>query len=165
MILAVEYTDLHVAEVGLTYATGHAVGLDLVAARNPNGGDGAWCLPVDGKVSIDCGIKIVIPDGYEGEIRMRSGHGFKQDLTCHNGTIDPDYRGPIKVRVRNESDRVQRIEWGERFAQLILHPVLKVEVIPVTNVVEYAASERGEGGFGSTGKGFLHDRDTHHSSH
>ncbi len=99
---------------------------------------------------IPTGLYVEIPDGYEIQVRPRSGMALKKGITLLNspGTIDSDYRGEIKVIVINLSQEEQVIEDGERIAQLVLSPVAKIEWKPVDKLSE---SERGSGGFGHTG--------------
>lgn len=100
---------------------------------------------------VPTGLFVEIPLGYEIQIRPRSGLAIKQGITCLNtpGTIDADYRGEIKVILINLSAEPQTIMPGDRIAQMILQ---KVEQIQWVQVNELGSSERGAGGFGSTGK-------------
>jgi len=100
---------------------------------------------------VPTGLFVEIPLGYEIQIRPRSGLAIKQGITCLNtpGTIDADYRGEIKVILINLSAEPQTIMPGDRIAQMILQ---KVEQIQWVQVDELGSSERGAGGFGSTGK-------------
>ena len=100
---------------------------------------------------VPTGLFVEIPLGYEIQIRPRSGLAIKQGITCLNtpGTIDADYRGEIKVILINLSAKPQTIMPGDRIAQMILQ---KVEQIQWVQVNELGSSERGAGGFGSTGK-------------
>jgi dUTP pyrophosphatase len=100
---------------------------------------------------VPTGIFMAIPQGYEVQVRPRSGLAFKQGITCLNtpGTIDADYRGEIKVILINLSDQEQVIHHGDRIAQLV---VQKVEQAEWTTVQELEATERNAGGFGQTGK-------------
>ena len=100
---------------------------------------------------VPTGLFIEIPAGYEAQVRPRSGLAVKQGITCLNtpGTIDADYRGEIKVILINLSNETQVIQPGDRIAQLVFQ---KVEKIQLVEVVEIAATQRGEGGFGHTGK-------------
>ncbi len=99
---------------------------------------------------IPTGLYVEIPDGYEIQVRPRSGMAPKKGITLLNtpGTIDSDYRGEIKIIVINLSQEEQVIEDGERIAQLVLCPVARIEWVPVE---ELADSDRGKGGFGHTG--------------
>lgn len=99
---------------------------------------------------VPTGLFIEIPFGYEGQVRPRSGLALKKGLTCINspGTIDSDYRGELKVILVNLSTEPQTIENGERIAQLVL---AKHEHIAWVSTAELSDSDRGTGGFGSTG--------------
>ncbi len=99
---------------------------------------------------IPTGISVEIPYGYEGQVRPRSGLSLRRGLTCVNavGTIDSDYRGELRVPIINLSPEPQTIEPGERIAQLVL---AKHGIIAWVEVDTLDDSERGAGGFGSTG--------------
>jgi len=128
------------------YETLHAAGMDLRAAI---------AVPISLKPLerhlIPTGLFIEIPEGYEAQIRPRSGLAFKQGITCLNtpGTIDADYRGEIKVLLVNLSSEDVIIEDGMRIAQMVVAKHEKVEWVQTNSLEE---SARGEGGFGSTGK-------------
>jgi dUTP pyrophosphatase len=100
---------------------------------------------------ISTGIFIELPEGYEAQVRPRSGLAIKQGITCLNtpGTIDSDYRGEIKVILVNLSADEQVIHNGDRIAQMVIQKVEKAQWIPADNIAE---TERNEGGFGHTGK-------------
>jgi len=100
---------------------------------------------------IPTGLFIELPDGYEGQVRPRSGMANKQGITCLNspGTVDSDYRGEIKIILINLSDSDQTIHHGDRIAQLI---IARVEKANWELVQQLNNSTRGEGGFGHTGK-------------
>ncbi|MDP3392447.1 dUTP diphosphatase [Sediminibacterium sp.] len=100
---------------------------------------------------VPTGLFVEIPLGYEIQIRPRSGLAIKQGITCLNspGTIDADYRGEIKVILINLSNEPQTINPGDRIAQMVVQKVELVQWLPVSELNE---SERGSGGFGSTGK-------------
>jgi dUTP pyrophosphatase len=97
------------------------------------------------------GFAIAIPDGYEIQVRPRSGLALKHGITCLNtpGTIDSDYRGEVKVILANLGDQPFEILRGERIAQLVPAPVLRARF---EEVADLGATERGSGGFGSTGR-------------
>ena len=103
------------------------------------------------RVLVPTGLFVEIPEGFEAQIRPRSGLAIKQGITCLNtpGTIDADYRGEIKVILINLSVEEQIIHTGDRIAQMIIQKVEKIEWI---NTEELQGTERGEGGFGHTGK-------------
>lgn len=100
---------------------------------------------------VPTGLLIALPDGYEAQVRPRSGMAIKQGLTCLNspGTVDSDYRGEIKVVLINLSGEEQHIQPGDRIAQLVIQPVEKAVWLPVEVLDE---TTRSSGGFGSTGK-------------
>lgn len=99
---------------------------------------------------VPTGLHIALPEGYEAQIRPRSGLAVKQGITCLNtpGTIDSDYRGELKVILINLSAENQTIKNGDRIAQMIIS---KYERIQWSQVDQLVVSERGEAGFGSTG--------------
>lgn len=126
-------------------ATAGAAGVDLISAEE------ASIAP--GQVhAVATGIAIAIPEGFEGQVRPRSGLAFKHGVTVLNapGTIDADYRGEIKVILINHGAEPFRIARGDRIAQLIVAPVTRVRFERVEALSE---TERGHGGFGSTGLG------------
>lgn len=101
--------------------------------------------------AIPTGLYIELPNGFEAQIRPRSGLALKQGLTVLNtpGTVDSDYRGEIKVIMINHSDQAQEIKPGERIAQMVIQKVEKVQLKLVDKLQD---SERGAGGFGHSGK-------------
>jgi len=127
------------------YATDHAAGLDLLAAVE----DRLEIAPGDRKL-VPTGIAIALPAGYEAQIRPRSGLALKHGVTLLNspGTVDADYRGEIGVILINHGETPFIVERGDRIAQLIVAPVLR---LAWQEVVALPASARGTGGFGSTG--------------
>jgi len=100
---------------------------------------------------IPTGLFIELPNGYEAQIRPRSGLAIRQGITCLNspGTVDSDYRGEIKIILINLSGEEQVIEPGDRIAQMIIQ---KVEKGVLTEVIRLEVTERNDGGFGHTGK-------------
>jgi dUTP pyrophosphatase len=136
----------HFSDVQLpTRATEFASGWDLYAYR-PHAD--LMLLP-GSKGIVNTGISIEIPEGYEGQIRPRSGMAAKQGLVACFGTIDSDYRGLIGVNLFNHSFTSAIIEHGQRIAQLVIAPVLKVSF---EEVLELSETTRGSNGFGSSGK-------------
>ncbi|MBA4049026.1 MAG: dUTP diphosphatase [Sphingomonas sp.] len=125
------------------YATTGAAGMDVVAAE-------AVVLNPGERRAIATGFAIAIPDGYEVQVRPRSGLALKHGITCLNtpGTIDSDYRGEVKVILANLGDAPFPIARGDRIAQLVPAPVQRAQMVEVTALDETA---RGAGGFGSTG--------------
>jgi dUTP pyrophosphatase len=125
------------------YATYGASGMDLKAdILEP------IIIKARGSAIIPTNIHIQLPEGYEAQVRGRSGLAFKYDIVAHIGTIDSDYRGPIGVKLFNFSDNDFIIKPGERVAQLVIAKYEKVEWEEVATLDE---TERGKGGFGSTG--------------
>lgn len=130
-----------------SYATAGSAGMDLTAAiKEP------ITLPSGSRRRIPCGISLEIPQGYEGQVRPRSGLADKAGISLTNcvGTIDSDYRGEVQVLIINHGENAYTFEPGERIAQLVIMPVPMVKVEVVDELAE--SKERGEGGFGSTGK-------------
>ena len=103
------------------------------------------------RILIPTGLKVAIPEGYEIQVRPRSGLAIKHGITMLNtpGTVDSDYRGELKVIVVNLSNETYTIEPNERIGQFVLN---KIEQIEFVEVEELDSTERGEGGFGHTGK-------------
>ncbi len=126
------------------YATEHAAGLDLVAAESLK-------LEAGARHAVATGFAVAIPQGYELQVRPRSGLALKHGITCLNtpGTIDSDYRGEVKVILANLGSEPFEIIRGERIAQLVPAPVLQASFV---EVAELAGTARGAGGFGSTGR-------------
>ena len=127
------------------YATDGAAGLDLSAAL-----DEPVTLEPGAHAMIPTGIAIALPPGHEGQVRPRSGWAAKHGVTVLNspGTIDEDYRGPVKVLLVNHGSVPFVVRHGDRIAQLVVAPVTHVAVAAVDELDDTA---RGEGGFGSTG--------------
>lgn len=129
-----------------SYATDGSAGMDIRASI-----DEPVTLQSLERSLIPTGLFIELPEGYEAQMRPRSGLAVKQGLTCLNspGTIDSDYRGELKVLLINLSTEPQVISNGERIAQLV---VAKVEKASLVVVQELTDTTRGTGGFGHTGK-------------
>jgi len=127
------------------YATVHSAGLDLRADL-----EHALILKPLERTMVPTGLYIELPEGYEAQVRPRSGLAAKHGISIVNtpGTIDPDYRGEIKVILVNLSDTAFTLEPGERIAQMI---IARFEHIRWNEVEELSVTERGEGGFGHTG--------------
>lgn len=128
------------------YATAGSSGMDLRASLDQP----MVILPMERKL-VPTGLFIELPEGYEAQVRPRSGLAIKQGITCLNtpGTIDSDYRGEIKIILINLSGEEQVIQPGDRIAQLVFQEVVKGSWQP-SNSLE--STERNEGGFGHTGK-------------
>ena len=130
------------------YQTAHAAGLDLLAAV----ADNAPVILAPGKhAMIPTGLTIALPPGTEAQIRPRSGLAAKHGVTVLNapGTIDADYRGEILVLLINHGAEAFTVKRGERIAQMVIAPVVQAAFRVVASL---PASERGTGGFGSTGR-------------
>ena len=129
-----------------SYKTDGASGMDLIAfVKSP--------INVKSKSSylVPTGISVAFPKDYEIQIRPRSGLAAKKNISVLNtpGTIDSDYRGEIKVILFNHGNEDFTISNGDRIAQMVLTPIVKIELEETNNLPE---TTRGEGGFGSTGK-------------
>lgn len=126
-----------------SYATEGAAGLDLRASA-------AVTIAPMGRARVPTGLVIAIPEGYEGQVRPRSGLAAKHGLTVLNapGTIDCDYRGEVQVLLVNFGESPVTLERGERVAQLVIAAVTRVEPVLVEAV---DVTARGAGGFGHTG--------------
>jgi len=127
------------------YESEGAAGMDLRAFLSAD-----VSIPPLGRVKIPTGLKIELPEGYEAQVRPRSGLALKRGLTILNspGTIDSDYRGELEIMLVNLSSEDAAIKDGERIAQLVVSPVCRA-VIKEANAL--AETIRGSGGFGSTG--------------
>ena len=127
-----------------SYASGGAAGLDIVAAED-------LTLAPGERHAVATGFALAIPHGYEVQVRPRSGLALKHGITCLNtpGTIDSDYRGEVKVILANLGAEPFEVRRGERIAQLVPAPVLRAEFAEVQVLAE---TQRGAGGFGSTGR-------------
>ncbi|MDH4162038.1 MAG: dUTP diphosphatase [Nitrospirota bacterium] len=127
------------------YQTEHAAGVDLYAAVDVETeiAPGSWKL-------IPTGISIAIPEGYEGQVRPRSGLALKHGIGMLNGpgTIDADYRGEIGVILFNFSDKPFPVRRGDRIAQMVF---VKIEKARFLTVADLSETKRGSGGFGHTG--------------
>lgn len=128
-----------------TYGSPYAAGADLYSA------EAETVIPPHATVFIGTGIAMEIPEGYMGLIFARSGLSCKRHLAPANkvGVVDSDYRGEVKVALHNHSNEPQKIDAGERIAQLVITPFLSVNF---EEADELDDTVRGEGGFGSTGK-------------
>ncbi|PXA90935.1 dUTP diphosphatase [Nostoc sp. 3335mG] len=126
------------------YATTGAAGMDVVAAE-------AVVIAPGARHAVATGFAMAIPEGYEVQVRPRSGLALKHGVTCLNtpGTIDSDYRGEVKVILANLGDQPFEIARGDRIAQLVPAPVQRATLALVDAL---DATERGSGGFGSTGR-------------
>lgn len=130
------------------YETPGSAGMDLRAAVAE---DAPVTLAPGERKLIPTGLKIALEPGYEAQVRPRSGLALKHGVTCLNspGTVDADYRGEVGVILINQGQDSFEIKRGERIAQMVIAPVTQAVL---TEVDELDATERGEGGFGSTGR-------------
>lgn len=138
---------LHPDAIEPRYASIGAAGLDLFARL-----DQPLRLEPGGRALIPTGLAIALPAGHEGQIRPRSGLALRHGIGLVNtpGTIDEDYRGEVGVLLINHGDEPFVIEAGARIAQLVVAPIRRVRV-QLVEEAELGSTERGSGGFGSTG--------------
>lgn len=136
----------HASDLPLpSYESEYAAGMDLRAALEES-----ITLNPNERTLVPTGLKMAMPKGYEAQIRPRSGLAYRNGITMLNtpGTIDADYRGELKVLAVNLGEKKFVINHGDRIAQMIIAPVTQAEIHQVENLSE---TERGAGGFGSTG--------------
>ncbi|GAB4016770.1 MAG: dUTP diphosphatase [Bdellovibrio sp.] len=133
------------------YETMGAAGADVRASLLPENREEGIVIRPGERVLIPTGLSMEIPVGFEIQVRPRSGLSFKTGLLVCNspGTIDSDYRGEVKVILGNFSDKREVIQHGDRIAQLVIAPVFQADY---EEVQELSSTDRGAGGFGSTGK-------------
>lgn len=129
------------------YETGGAAGMDLRAAVPA---DQPLTLKPGARALVPTGLSIAVPEGFEAQIRPRSGLALKKGITCLNtpGTVDSDYRGEVQVILANLGEEDFVISRGDRIAQMVIAPYVRAKWQEVSDLDETA---RGEGGFGSTG--------------
>lgn len=129
------------------YMSEGAAGCDLLAAVRED-----VVLAPGARALISAGFSLALPQGFEAQVRPRSGLALKHGITLLNspGTIDADYRGPVAVILINHGDEPFTIRRGDRIAQMIIAPVQRARLIEVDAL---EPTERGRGGFGSTGQG------------
>jgi len=127
------------------YKSSEAAGMDVRAALSE-----PIVLSPGERALVPAGFQMALPHGYEAQIRPRSGLAYKQGITMLNspGTIDSDYRGEVKVLAINHGTEPFTIRHGDRIAQMVISPVLQASVHETDTL---PGTERGEGGFGSTG--------------
>jgi dUTP pyrophosphatase len=130
------------------YQTAHAAGLDLSAAVPE---EAPVPLAPGQHAMIPTGLSIALPADHEAQVRPRSGLAAKHSVTVLNapGTIDADYRGEICVLLINHGSETFLVRRGERIAQMVIAPVSRVELVPISLL---STTDRGSGGFGSTGR-------------
>ena len=128
------------------YQSEHAAGMDLMADI-----EAPFTIAPMSRVAVPTGFAIEIPEGFEGQVRPRSGLAFKEGITVINapGTIDADYRGEVKVLLINLGNDPVLLNPGDRVAQLVIAPVIRASIEEVDNLQDTA---RGDGGFGHTGR-------------
>ncbi len=129
------------------YQTAGSAGADLVSVEDVDIAPGKV-------VMVDVGFSIAIPEGFQIEVRPRSGLAVKHAVTVLNspGTIDSDYRGPVKVLLINHGTEAYMVNKGDRIAQMVIAPVCRPSDGIIEEVKNLDATARGEGGFGSTGR-------------
>jgi len=130
------------------YQSAHAAGLDLLAAVP---GDAPVILGPGQHALVPTGLIVALPPGFEAQVRPRSGLAAKHGVTVLNapGTVDADYRGEVSVLLINQGGTPFTIRRGERIAQMVIAPVTRAELVAVASL---SLTERGSGGFGSTGR-------------
>jgi dUTP pyrophosphatase len=130
------------------YGTEHAAGMDLRAAVPE---DAPLSIPAGEWRLVPTGLTIAVPEGFEAQVRPRSGLALKSGITCLNapGTIDADYRGEVGVILMNHGREPFVVRRGDRVAQMV---IARYERIAWSEVAELDVTNRGEGGFGSTGR-------------
>jgi dUTP pyrophosphatase len=133
------------------YATEHAAGMDLRAAI-PEGE--VWELAPGARRLVPTGLVMAIPPGFEGQVRPRSGLALKHGITVLNapGTLDADYRGEVQVLLSNHGEAPFQLCRGERIAQLLVASVAKWSWAPESEAEHLGDTDRGRGGYGSTGR-------------
>ena len=131
-----------------SYESAAAAGMDLRAAIDA---DGSLVMEPGRRALVPTGLAIALPAGYEAQVRPRSGLAARHGVTVLNspGTVDADYRGEVKVILINHGETPFVIERGMRIAQMVIAPVTRADMIEATSLDE---TERGGGGFGSTGR-------------
>lgn len=135
-----------------SHETDGSAGLDLRACLAPDDREKGLVLPPLGRVLVPTGLALALPPGHEGQVRPRSGLAVRHGVTVLNapGTIDSDYRGEVKVPLINLGERNYVICHGDRIAQLVVAPYVHVDL---NEVAVLSDTNRGAGGFGSTGQG------------
>lgn len=142
----VQFVKIHPNAKLPEYATEGAAGMDLINVLEE-----PITLKPNERAKVPTGLVMILPEGYEGQVRPRSGLALKHGITLTNcvGTIDSDYRGEVCCLMINLGNEPYTIEPGERIAQLVIAPVTHVEIEKIEEIPE---TKRGAGGFGSTGK-------------
>ncbi|HYF14741.1 MAG TPA: dUTP diphosphatase [Phycisphaerales bacterium] len=147
MTVRLELKRLSPSAITPGYQTDLAAGMDLAACLP---GNEQLCIAPGAIIVVPTGWAIAIPAGYEGQVRPRSGLATKHGVTVPNapGTIDADYRGELKVALINLGVAAFVVTHGMRIAQLVIAPVSRAAIVEVADL---SSTERGPGGFGSTG--------------
>ncbi len=153
ILVLVRFVWLEGADQGLglpRYETAGAAGADLRANFTPDARDGLT-IKAGARALVSTGLSLEIPQGYEVQVRPRSGLALKHGVTVANapGTVDSDYRGPLGVILINMGDADFVINHGDRIAQMVVAPVVQAQ-FELAEALSY--TERGAGGFGSTGR-------------
>ncbi len=145
--ISVSVKPLHPGVVLPSYESAGAAGADIRAFLP----EGSLVVEPLQRVAVPTGFAMALPSGFEAQVRPRSGLAIKKGITVVNspGTIDEDYRGEVKILLINLSNRSVEISHGERVAQMIIAPVQRAAFVEVPRLED---TERGAGGFGSTGK-------------
>jgi dUTP diphosphatase len=152
-IIAVTYVEGADRDVPLpNYATAGAAGADIRANLEAGDRSGGLVIAAGARALVPTGLRLAIPAGFEAQVRPRSGLALKHGITLVNapGTIDSDYRGPLGVILINLGSADFVVGHGERIAQLVVAPVVRAGFELQATLDDTA---RGEGGFGSTGRG------------
>jgi dUTP pyrophosphatase len=131
------------------YESSGAAGLDLAACL-----EAPLTLVPASRARVPTGLRIALPPGHEGQVRPRSGLAVRHGVTVLNapGTIDEDYRGELQVLLINHGSEPFTINHGDRIAQLVVAPVTHVQIEVVEDEAHLGSTERGDAGFGSTGR-------------
>ena len=145
MSVILRFRKVNPAAVSPAYMTAGAAGMDLASAASQ-----PIAIKPGERVVIPTGLALEIPEGFEGQVRARSGLARKHGIALVNapGTIDSDYRGEVAVLLINLGSEPHVIQPGDRIAQLVIAPVVRVQPAEVSELPE---TRRGEGGFGHTG--------------
>ncbi len=144
--LKVQFVKVHEKAQLPFYATDGAAGMDLTNVL-----DEPLTLKPGERAKVPTGLIMILPEGYEGQVRPRSGLAAKYGITLTNcvGTVDSDYRGEMCCLMINLGNESYTIQPGERIAQLVIAPIVQVQTEIISEIPE---TKRGSGGFGSTGK-------------
>jgi len=138
--------ELDPGAVAPEYQTAGSAGADIRARL-----DAPVCLAPGARSVVPTGLRVQLPEGYEAQVRSRSGLAAKHGVICLNapGTIDSDYRGEVKVILQNHGAEPYTVSDGDRIAQLVVQPVSRARFVEARGLDD---SGRGSGGFGSTGR-------------